>query len=172
MLTRRPFPALLAALSLAACGGSVIVSPDGGGGTTTTTTSTATLTGPHCTDGDPCPGGEICIFTSGVCGLSCTHGQPWTMEPCPAGLVCTACATGSCLGCEDCVDACLPASAGKCDDHDDCAAGEVCLYESGTCAPGCGEPGQPECPAGLTCAQWATAACPICQQAIGACLPP
>jgi hypothetical protein len=171
-MTRRPALALLAALDLAACGGSVVVAPDGGTTSTTTTTNTSTLAGPSCSDPSDCTGGEICIFNPGVCGLSCTHGQPWTMDPCPAGLVCTACATGSCLGCEDCVDACLPASPGKCDDHDDCAPGQVCIFSTGDCAQACGDPGQPACLPGFDCAPWATAACPICQEAIGACLLP
>jgi hypothetical protein len=178
--TRLAIPAALslATCALAACGGKVILPPDGGGdstATTTTTTSssgTVTLTGPSCVASSDCAGVEVCIFSSGTCALACTISQPWSTEPCPTGLVCGACVTGSCQGCLDCISACVPAAPGHCDDHDDCAAGEVCVYESGTCAPGCGEPGQPACAAGLTCAQWATAACPICQQAIGACLPP
>lgn len=181
-MSPRPRVALLVALCLPACGSDVITPPDGGGGSTattttsattsTTTTTTASTTGTGCAAATDCAGGEVCIFAAGVCALACTISQPWSPEPCPAGLVCGACVTGSCPGCNDCVNACVLAEAGTCDDHDDCQAGEVCVYSTGVCAPGCGEAGQPACSAGLDCKPWATAACPICQKAIGACLPP
>ncbi|MCA9625533.1 MAG: hypothetical protein KC731_41210, partial [Myxococcales bacterium] len=57
-----------------------------------------------CDDDDPCPNGEICLHESRTCAPSCINGTGCA-DP---NLVCNDCATGSCCGCEDCTDACVP----------------------------------------------------------------
>lgn len=154
---------------LSACGGTV-VEPGGSGGSTTTGTNTntgtttTTTTGPSC--GDGCPPNSVCIWETGTCAPVC---NPDTFMPCGTGLVCDQCATGSCADCENCVAACVPVKGSACDDHDDCAADEVCLYAAHTCAPKCGANDTCADPK-LTCNTCATPSCPVCSSCLGACL--
>ncbi len=56
----------------------------------------------QCDENDPCPQGETCMWGQNVCAPLCT------MDGCAdPNLVCVGCATGSCCGCDDCVDVCL-----------------------------------------------------------------
>lgn len=166
---------LLAALSVSACGGSV-VSPDGGaggsGGSATSSSSSSSASSSSSssssggTCGDGCPPSSVCV--SGACAPVCT-GE--VFEPCGAGLVCDTCATSSCPTCDDCIAACVPVKAGQCDEHDDCAGGDVCLYWSSVCAPAC-DPETPSCAAPKVCDPCATPACTYCSACIGACVDP
>jgi hypothetical protein len=162
---------MLAALAIAGCGGKVVVSPDGGGsGGSSTTSSSASSSASSSSGAANCPGGcpmgTVCLYGSGTCAPTC---DPSGLVPCGKGLVCNQCATGSCPGCEDCVAACLPAQPGQCDDHDDCAAGSVCIYGAGKCAPKC-DASAPSCPTpDLVCNPCATSPCPGCDACLGAC---
>lgn len=56
----------------------------------------------QCDTDDACPSGEQCFWGAGFCAPFCGPGGA-----CPDGLACVSCATGSCCGCDDCVDLCL-----------------------------------------------------------------
>lgn len=171
---------LVAASALAGCGGNVAISPGTGGSgggsatasgggsgasTATSASSSSSSSGSMMCPGG-CPKGSACVFDTGECALQC-DGTGFT--PCGPGLVCNGCGTSSCFGCKDCVAVCLPAQPGKCDDHDDCAKGYVCIYGMGTCAPKCNE-NPPSCPTpDLICNPCATATCPVCDSCLGAC---
>jgi hypothetical protein len=45
----------------------------------------------------------VCIWGENVCRRRCNPNGS-----CPMGLFCATCITGSCCGCDDCVDACVP----------------------------------------------------------------
>ena len=167
ILDARIFWALSASLTLAACGGNVVLPPGSGGsggngGDTTASSSTGgTLS---CANG--CPQGTVCLLGSNTCAPSC---DPSGFTPCGAGTVCDMCASSSCPLCDDCVAACLPAQPGKCDDHDDCPKGQVCLYGLGECAPACSDvPPQCQVP-DQVCNDCATSSCPGCEDCVGAC---
>lgn len=55
----------------------------------------------RCDVTDPCPVGEQCDWGSSYCQPPCAPDGS-----CPVGHSCVFCATGSCCGCEDCVDLC------------------------------------------------------------------
>lgn len=114
----------LASLLLLGCGAQVVLEDDGGSGgsgTTSTTSGTTKSTTAAtqttnvgssstgfvaCDDHGDCgitPGDDVCVFKTGFCAQRCGPGSP----PCPPGLVCDDCATGSCPACQDCVGACL-----------------------------------------------------------------
>jgi hypothetical protein len=57
----------------------------------------------QCDENDPCAASEVCVFQSGICALPCEVAG----ELCENGSVCDDCATGSCCGCDDCVNACV-----------------------------------------------------------------
>jgi hypothetical protein len=192
-------PALLVGLALpgAACGGSVVKDDDdgasgsggSGAGPVTTTAASAGGDGPSsataasgagstgstgavasgagggaaCDDHDDCPGG-VCDFGADACIEAC--GGDGTCGP---GLVCDGCATSSCGPCDDCVAGCVLAPPHSCDDHDDCAASDVCVYALGGCYPSCGEPAG--CGDGFVCDDCATSSCPGCRDCRAACVP-
>lgn len=55
-----------------------------------------------CDDDDPCPSGQVCLFSSHHCTPQCQ-----TDTDCGSTfLFCSPCATG-CCGCDDCVSACV-----------------------------------------------------------------
>jgi hypothetical protein len=56
----------------------------------------------QCDDDDACGVNQVCLWFSAQCVESC---QGNCADP---NLYCQPCATGSCCGCDDCVDACLP----------------------------------------------------------------
>jgi hypothetical protein len=153
--------------ALCACGGTAVVDGSGqggkgqGGSGSTTTTTTPTK---GCDDHNDCPGG-LCVFSTGTCAPPCGD----ICSPCGPGLVCDGCATSSCPGCLDCGGACLAAAPGQCDDHDDCAQDEVCLYGTGKCAPTCGASACAD--PNMICDACATAGCPCCKNCGAACLP-
>ncbi|MCC6526895.1 MAG: hypothetical protein IT373_29870, partial [Polyangiaceae bacterium] len=61
---------------------------------------------------------------------------------------------------------------GACDNHDDCAGTEVCVYWQQSCAPTC-TPGSTDCGPSLYCDACATSSCPACNDCLAACvLPP
>ena len=158
-----------AAAALAGCGGDVVTEPGGGGsagGSSTSSTSTSTSTVGGCQAHTDCPPDNVCLFDSGLCAPACGVNG---FETCGPGLVCDTCATSACPGCENCVGACLPVAPGQCDDHDDCPQGDVCLYGTGLCAPGC-DGAMPSCPSpDLVCNPCATGSCPGCNDCVGAC---
>ncbi|MCC6525893.1 MAG: hypothetical protein IT373_24815, partial [Polyangiaceae bacterium] len=137
--------AALGALTLGACGGKAVIDPGAGGSTGSTTTTTSTTA--SCDAPADCPGG-VCLYATGVCAGPCqaTPGG----SACGPGQVCNDCATGSCPTCLDCVAACVPATNGACDNHDDCAGTEVCVYWQQSCAPTC-TPGSTDCGPSLYC---------------------
>lgn len=55
-----------------------------------------------CDDDDPCPPGNVCVYSSNHCAPSCGPDLS-----CPDFYYCDSCATSSCCGCENCVPACL-----------------------------------------------------------------
>ena len=63
----------------------------------------------QCDSDDACAPGSLCYFPDSTCHTTCSQFEPST---CPPGEACVGCATGSCCGCEDCVDLCLPAFDG------------------------------------------------------------
>lgn len=154
-------PITLAALAMG-CGGNVVVGDGGNGGSGGSGGSTTTATIVVCEDHADCPGG-LCVFSTGVCTTACTG----DFGTCPTGQVCDPCATSSCAGCKDCASACVSAN-GLCDDHDDCASGNVCLYGSQKCAPECTDFGGCDDP-DLVCNDCATGSCPGCEDCVGAC---
>lgn len=166
---------LALALSTSACGGIVVFEGSGGsggeGGATSTTDSATvgvtTSTGTAgCTAHDQCPG-QACIFTTGQCADVCN--PDFACGTCGPGTVCDGCGTSSCPGCKDCLAVCAPTPAGRCDDDDPCPPGEVCLFQSGQCAPacdvagGCADPNQ-------ICDGCATGSCCGCEDCVSACV--
>jgi hypothetical protein len=162
-------------LLVAACGGTVVVDGSAGSssassgnsssGSSTSTAASSSSGGSGCAVSG-CAPDQVCLFTTGQCAFACDSGS---LTPCGPGLICVDCATGSCPGCKDCVAACLTAAPGTCDDHDDCAPGDVCLYGAGQCAPAC-SPVPPSCPTpDLVCNPCATSSCPGCDNCLGAC---
>lgn len=156
-----------------ACGGEAVIDPDGSGGSSGTSTSSstsgATSSGSSgCMPGD-CPPSAVCV--DGICRQSC-DGDPFT--PCPQGEICDPCATSSCAGCADCVGACVPAPAGRCDDHDDCSNDELCVYSQGICVLECNafDPNDTTCQAvGQACSPCQTGSCPGCKDCRDVCVP-
>lgn len=72
----------------------------------TTNSSTTSGTPTFCDDHDDCgvtAGEDVCIFSIGECARRCGPGSP----PCPPSYFCKPCATSSCAGCRDCIDACV-----------------------------------------------------------------
>ncbi len=60
----------------------------------------------RCDDDDPCPlDGTACYFPSGVCLPVCSDVGP--NGGCGDFSFCQQCATGTCCGCENCVDLCM-----------------------------------------------------------------
>ncbi|MEJ7734487.1 MAG: hypothetical protein WKG00_35480 [Polyangiaceae bacterium] len=59
----------------------------------------------QCDDDDACAPGSLCYFPDATCHAACSQFEPST---CPPSEACVGCATGSCSGCENCVDLCLP----------------------------------------------------------------
>jgi len=55
----------------------------------------------RCDENNPCPAGQGCDWASSYCHPICGYDIG-----CPPGSDCLFCATGSCCGCEDCVDLC------------------------------------------------------------------
>ena len=88
---------------------------------------------------------------------------------CPGGQICNDCATGSCPGCEDCVAACVEAPPGECDDHQDCVAGERCVFTSNRCEPECDAAGCAD--PNLVCVDCATSSGPCLKDCLSVCLP-
>lgn len=163
---RRRGSALLlgvAALLFFDCGGTSVLSDDGSGGSTTTTASGTT----GCKSHDDCGDDSVCIFSTGECAASC----PGFCSGCSAGKTCNECATSSCPNCRDCTPACVPISDGQCDENDDCAGGDVCIFEQQRCAPpcdlngGCADPG-------LVCQSCVTGSCCGCEDCVSACVAP
>lgn len=157
------------ATAVTGCGGDVVVGGggsggEGGGSTSTGTPSTTGTPTPTqvCVDHADCPGG-VCLFSSGLCSVGCDPSQG-----CGAGQICEECATSSCNGCKDCQAACVPASPGQCDSHDDCGDGRVCLFGAQKCAPKCNGIGGCDDP-NLVCNDCATSSCPFCEDCVGAC---
>ncbi|MBW2458214.1 MAG: hypothetical protein JRI68_27160 [Deltaproteobacteria bacterium] len=165
--------------SLWACGGKTTVDEGGTGGSTTTSSSTSTSSSGTsssgssssssgavgCDDSSDCPQDWVCIFDTGVCAPSC--GDP--CDPCDDGEVCDVCATGSCLGCKDCVPACVAATDGQCDDQGDCGDQEVCVYSVNECFPICSSADCAD--PNLVCVECATSSCPCCLDCGSACMP-
>ncbi len=166
--------ATLLGFFLAACGGTAVVDPGGGGngGNPTTgssggSTSSSTSSGMvGCSEDAPCPPNSVCIWATGVCAETCGA----MCDGCPTGEVCNDCATGSCPGCADCVAACTPAQPGQCDDHQDCAMDEVCVFGTGQCEPACTSAGCAN--PNLVCVGCATSSGPCLTDCVGACFPP
>jgi hypothetical protein len=151
-------------LATVACGGEAVIAPPSGSGGNSSTTSTtvgSTTTGGGCQMGD-CPPNSVCV--DGTCRATCD-----LFNPCPVGEVCDECATSSCPGCLDCVAACLPGEPGTCDDHDDCNAGELCVYSQQICAPTCDANGACADP-NTVCVDCATSSCPGCEDCAAVCL--
>ncbi len=160
--------------SLWACGGKTTIDEGGTGGSTTTSSSTSTTsTGTSssssgtvgCDDNSDCPQDWICMFDIGTCAPSC--GDP--CDPCDAGAICDACATGSCLGCKDCVPACVAATEGQCDDHGDCGDEQVCVFTLGECFPICSSTACAD--PNLVCDDCATSSSPCTLDCGSACMP-
>lgn len=167
----------LAWVGLVACGGTAVVDGTGGaggaGGATSTSSNSSTSTTSStssgttgCSDHADCPPNSVCIYATGTCAPSCGD----ICEACPAGEICNACATGSCPGCLDCIGACVPASPGQCDDHDDCAADELCVFSTGSCEPACDAIGCAD--PNLVCADCVTTSCRCCDDCAAVCLSP
>jgi hypothetical protein len=57
-----------------------------------------------CDDDDPCPPGQLCDYATSTCHKSCTDGSECNI----ANEFCAECASGSCCGCLDCVNLCMP----------------------------------------------------------------
>lgn len=116
-----------------------------------------------------CPPNSVCV--DGECRLSCDDDA---FTPCPQGEICDDCATASCPGCLDCVAACVDAEPGRCDDHDDCEAGELCVYGVGTCSAECNasDPADTTCQQmGMACSPCVTGSCPGCEDCRDVCVP-
>ncbi len=158
------------------CGGKAVVDTEssnsgGSGGTGPGSTSAGPSTGAGstvCTTHDQCAPG-LCIFSTGQCATAC---DAFGCESCPAGEVCGECATSSCPECLDCMSACVPATNGRCDDHDDCG-GEVCIFGAGpdgtgVCAPSCDGGGCAD--PSMVCDECATGSCPCCRDCQAACV--
>lgn len=154
-----------------ACGGNVVVDQPGSGGsggttsTTTGTTSgtTTTINPSPCASHGDCPGG-VCIFSTGTCAPACGG----FCESCSKGTTCDTCATSSCPKCNDCVAACKPITPGQCDDDDPCPKGQVCLWGSNVCAPGCDT--DMDCGGFEFCAFCVTGSCCGCEDCVSACV--
>jgi hypothetical protein len=159
-MTRIEALVIAAALALVASGGKVVVSTGAGGGS-----STGTAGGTPCEGNSDCPANGVCI--SGTCAPGCNGNLS---EPCGKGLVCDTCASSSCPTCDDCIGACLPAKPGQCDDHDDCASDEVCLYGMEICAPACDSTNSTCANPNQVCDGCATSSCPGCEDCRGACV--
>jgi hypothetical protein len=168
---------LLSALCLAACGGVTVVD-DGAGGqggqspttsskaaasTTTKAASTTTGAGP-CDEHADCPGGA-CIFVTGLCAAPCEG----ACDRCQPGTICDGCATSSCPECADCVAACVPTPAGRCDEDDLCPLDEVCIFVAQQCAPACDSAACAD--PNMVCDFCATGSCCACQDCVAACVP-
>lgn len=156
-------------LVLAACGGKVVVDVNGAGGAPTTgssggTGTTGTGTATTCTSHADCPGG-VCVFSTGTCAPAC---EDQLCPNCSAGTVCDGCATSSCPSCADCLGACVPAQPGRCDGDDPCPAGQVCLFQSRTCAPACTV--DADCGSFSFCAGCVTGSCCGCKDCLSACV--
>jgi len=130
-----------------------------------TSGSGSVTTGPGlCESHDDCPG-ALCVFATGLCAVACA---PFNCDACAAGEVCDECATSSCPQCDDCIAACQPTPAGRCDDNDPCPGpDEVCLLGIGSCAPSCEalECADPN----MVCNDCATSSCCGCADCVGAC---
>lgn len=59
----------------------------------------------QCDSDDACQPGQFCYFPDATCRWSCSPFEP---SSCGPDEECVGCATGSCCGCDDCVDLCLP----------------------------------------------------------------
>jgi hypothetical protein len=57
-----------------------------------------------CDDDDPCPAGQACDYFVSTCRNSCPNGT----ECNDLNEFCSPCQSGSCCGCEDCVNLCMP----------------------------------------------------------------
>jgi hypothetical protein len=57
-----------------------------------------------CDDDDPCPPGQACDHAAQTCRTACPSG----VECNNLNELCTECASGSCCGCQDCVNLCMP----------------------------------------------------------------
>lgn len=56
----------------------------------------------QCDGNDPCPPGDVCIWTFGYCAPACgPNGE------CGDFSYCDSCASSSCCGCENCTPACV-----------------------------------------------------------------
>jgi hypothetical protein len=56
----------------------------------------------RCDDDDPCPEGRVCLFRQKTCAAPCAADGA-----CGDFSFCDACPTGSCCGCDDCIQACV-----------------------------------------------------------------
>jgi hypothetical protein len=61
------------------------------------------VTDGQCSDGSECKDGSACFFERSTCLPLCREGK--CDDP---SMICKECATGSCCGCNDCVDLCIP----------------------------------------------------------------
>jgi hypothetical protein len=62
--------------------------------------------------------------------------------------------------------------SGVCTDHDDCSAGQVCLFSTGQCVESCEPLGFcEECGEGTICDGCGTSSCPGCKNCTAACVP-
>ncbi|MBL8743522.1 MAG: hypothetical protein JNK04_20570, partial [Myxococcales bacterium] len=57
-----------------------------------------------------------------------------------------------------------------CSAHVDCAADELCIFQTGVCAPACEAESCDVCGGGEVCNSCATSACPKCNDCRGACV--
>jgi len=159
------------------CGGKAVIDPDGSGGSAgatttitssttsiTTTTPTTTTTVPYCTSHADCQG-YVCVFATGQCVPGCA---PGACDSCQAGVFCEPCATSSCPECNDCVAACVPATAGRCDEDDPCPGQQICAWAWGTCLEPCGPGG--DCGGWSYCDGCVTGSCCGCDDCVAACM--
>ncbi|HZO17119.1 MAG TPA: hypothetical protein VFB62_27770 [Polyangiaceae bacterium] len=157
-------------LLAAACGGTAVVDGGQGGSSnnsssrSTSTSGANTTTGPGgCDAHSDCPSG-VCVFSTGTCSTACEG----FCGICEVGSICHPCGTSSCPECTDCKPACVPISAGQCDDLNPCPIGQVCLFEMQQCTPSC-SPQNPSCQAPLMCSMCATGSCCGCDDCVTAC---
>jgi hypothetical protein len=162
---------------VAACGGTVVFEEPGSGGDDSSRSSAAPSSGSNatsatgaatpCTDTTDCAGGEVCVLDDGECRPGCIPGD---CAACGPGLVCEPCATSSCPGCKDCISACIPVTAQRCDDDDPCPDGQACLYAQGTCHEQCSEEQGDFCENGA-CSSCQTGSCCGCRDCVDLCVP-
>jgi hypothetical protein len=60
-------------------------------------------------------------------------------------------------------------SSTECDEPEDCAEGEVCLFGLNECHQRCDPGGDSACPLGQSCKECATGSCPACRDCVAAC---